>query len=280
MWRLMRWNPFAKTPATVAVVRLSGLIAQGTRGTLNDAGIGPLLERAFTRGKPKAVALVVNSPGGSPVQSSLIGARIRRLAEHRKVPVHAFVEDVAASGGYWLASSADHIWTDETSVVGSIGVISAGFGLDGFIDRYGIERRVHTAGRSKSMLDAFRPEKPEDVERLRQILEQIHAAFIEHVRARRGAALAEDADLFTGEVWVGRRAQEVGLTDGIGHLEPKMRELLGTEIRFRRYGQRRPFLRRFGAGSGEGFGAALGTAAFDAVAAAVEERAAYARFGL
>ena len=280
MWPCMRLNPFAKTPATVAVVRLSGVIAQGSRGTLNDAGIGPLLERAFTRGKPKAVALVVNSPGGSPVQSSLIGARIRRLAEEKRVPVHAFVEDVAASGGYWLASAADHVWTDETSVVGSIGVVSAGFGLDGLIERYGVERRVHTAGRSKAMLDPFRPEKAEDVERLRRILEQIHATFIEHVRARRGAKLAEDPELFTGEIWIGRRAQEVGLTDGIGHLEPKMRELLGPDLRFRRYGPRRPFLRRLGAGAPEGLGAALGAAAIDAVLAGIEERAAYARFGL
>jgi serine protease SohB len=280
----MRLNPFAKTPATVAVVRLSGLIAQGTRGTLNDAGVGPLLERAFSKGKPKAVALLVNSPGGSPVQSSLIGARIRRLSEEKGVPVHAFVEDVAASGGYWLASAADHVWTDETSVVGSIGVISAGFGLDGFIDRYGIERRVHTAGRSKSMLDPFRPQKEEDVVRLRRILEQIHGTFIDHVRARRGAKLAEDPDLFTGEVWIGRRAQEVGLTDGIGHLEPKMRELLGPDIRFRRYGQRRPFLRRLGVGPVGGpvggLGGALAATALDALLAEIEERAAYARFGL
>ena len=272
MCPFMRLNPFAKRPVTVAVVRLSGVIAQGSRGTLNDAGVGALLERAFSRGKPKAVALVVNSPGGSPVQSSLIGARIRRLAEEKRVPVHAFVEDVAASGGYWLASAADHIWTDETSVVGSIGVISAGFGLDGLIERYGVERRVHTAGRSKAMLDPFRPERPEDVERLRRILEQLHGTFIEHVRARRGAKLAEDPDLFTGEIWIGRRAHEVGLTDGIGHLEPKMRELLGPDVRFRRYGPRRPFLRRFGV--------SLGISAMDAMLAAIEERAAYARFGL
>lgn len=278
----MRLNPFAKPPATVAVVRLSGLIAQGTRGTLNDAGVGPLLDRAFRRGRPKAVALVINSPGGSAVQSSLIGARIRRLADEHRVPVHAFVEDVAASGGYWLASSADHVWTDETSIVGSIGVISAGFGLDGLIGRYGVERRVHTAGRSKSMLDPFRPEKPEDVERLRRVLEQIHAAFIEHVRARRGAKLAEDPDLFTGEIWVGRRAQAVGLTDGVAHLEPKMREILGPDIRFRRYGPRRPFLRRLGGGEGGlgGVGAALAGGALDAALARLDERAAYARFGL
>lgn len=264
----MNWNPFEPARPTVSVVRLSGAIAQGTRGTLNDAGIGPVLERAFTRGKPKAVALIVNSPGGSPVQSSLIGARIRRLSEEKRVPVHAFVEDVAASGGYWIACAADDIWTDPTSVVGSIGVISAGFGLTGLIDRWGVERRVHTAGRSKSMLDPFRPERPDDVARLERILEQIHGSFIDHVRARRGARLTEGADLFTGEIWVGDAAREVGLTDGIAHLEPKMRSLYGKNARFRRYGQRRPFLARFGAGM------------MAEVAAAVEERALYARYGL
>ena len=263
----MRW-PFGRTPATVSVVRLSGLISQGSRGTLNDAGVAPLLEKAFSRHRPKAVALVINSPGGSPVQSSLIGSRIRRLADEKRVPVHAFVEDVAASGGYWLAASADQVWTDETSIVGSIGVISAGFGLDDAIARLGVTRRVHTAGQSKSMLDPFRPEKEEDVERLRRILEQIHAAFIEHVRARRGSKLAEDPDLFTGEIWVGRRAQEVGLTDGVAHMEPKMREILGPNLRFRRYGPRRPFLRRFG------------VEALDQIAVGLEERAAFARFGL
>ena len=264
----MNWNPFAPARSTVAVVRLAGAIAQGTRGTLNDAGIGPVLDRAFTRGKPKAVALIVNSPGGSPVQSSLIGARIRRLSEEKGVPVHAFVEDVAASGGYWIACAADDIWTDPTSVVGSIGVISAGFGLQGLIDRWGVERRVHTAGRSKSMMDPFRPEKPEDVARLERILEQIHGSFIDHVKARRGVRLAEGEDLFTGEIWVGERAREVGLTDGVAHLEPKMRSLYGKDVRFRRYGQRRPFLRRFGA-----------DLLADAAAVA-EERALYARYGL
>lgn len=264
----MNWNPFAPARPTVAVVRLAGAIAQGTRGTLNDAGIGPVLDRAFSRGRPKAVALVVNSPGGSPVQSSLIGARIRRLSEEKRVPVHAFVEDVAASGGYWIACAADDIHTDPTSVVGSIGVISAGFGLEGLIERWGVERRVHTAGRSKSMMDPFRPEKPEDVARLNRILEQIHDSFIAHVKARRGARLAEEDDLFTGEIWVGERAREVGLTDGVAHMEPRMRALYGRDVRFRRYGQRRPFLRRFGA-------ALLADAA-----AAVEERALYARYGL
>ncbi|MCB2103863.1 MAG: S49 family peptidase, partial [Rhodobacteraceae bacterium] len=159
----------------VAVIRLQGVISAGARGGLSDHALAPTIERAFRRGKPKAVALVINSPGGSPVQSALIAARIRRLAEERKMPVHAFVEDVAASGGYWLATAADDIWLDANSVAGSIGVISAGFGFADLMARHGIERRVHTAGASKSFLDPFRPEKAEDVERLRAILEPIHA---------------------------------------------------------------------------------------------------------
>ena len=151
---------------------------------LNDAALAPVLERAFSKGKPAAVAISVNSPGGSPVQSSLIGSRIRRLSEEKEIPVFAFVEDVAASGGYWLASCADEIFADPASIVGSIGVISAGFGLQDLIARYGIERRVYTAGKSKSMLDPFREEKQEDVERLTSILGDVHDVFIQHVKRR------------------------------------------------------------------------------------------------
>lgn len=253
----------------VAVVRLSGMIAAGGRlgASLNDASLEPVIERAFARGRPKAVALLVNSPGGSPVQSSLIAARIRRLADEKSVPVHAFVEDVAASGGYWLASAADHIWVDETSIVGSIGVISSGFGLHDLIGRYGIERRVHTAGRSKSQLDPFRPEDPEDVARLDAILADLHETFIDHVTARRGDRLQSD-DLFTGEFWTGRRAVELGLADGVAHLVPKMQELYGEKVRLVPVGIRRGLFQRLG-------GAALGAAM-----QAAEERALWARYGL
>ena len=265
---MKRWIPFLKSGPTVSVVRLSGVIASGSRGTLSDQALAPVLERAFTKGKPDAVALQLNSPGGSPVQSSLIGARIRRLSEEKEVPVFAFVEDVAASGGYWLASAADEIWADESSVVGSIGVISAGFGAHELLDRYGVERRVYTAGKSKSMLDPFRPENPDDVARLKGILEDLHQNFIGHVKSRRGAKLPEDVDLFTGEIWLARRAQELGLIDGVGHLAPKMKERFGDKVQFRRYEMRRPFLRRFGAQM------------VDDAVTGLEERAAYARFGL
>ena len=264
--------PFISPAPHVSIIRLQGAIGiparHGAAG-LSDAGLASALEQAFTKGRPKAVALAINSPGGSPVQSSLIAARMRRLSARHAVPVHALVEDVAASGGYWLASAADYIWADECSVIGSIGVISQGFGLQDFIARHGIERRVHTAGRSKSQLDMFTEEKPADVARLRLLLDEMHRIFIAQIQARRGDKLSGD-DLFTGEFWLANRARELGLIDGIAHLGPKMRSLYGDQIRFRNYGVRVPFLRRFGLSAG--------SLASD-FAGAIEERAAFQRFG-
>jgi serine protease SohB len=266
---MKRFLPFVKRDPAVNVLRLSGAIAASARfGTLSDAGYAESIERAFTKGKPTAVALILNSPGGSPAQSSLIAGRIRRLAAEKSLPVHAFVEDVAASGGYWLACAADDIWIDDSSIVGSIGVISSGFGLHEAIGRLGIERRVHTAGKDKSMLDPFRPERPEDVERLTSIQAQIHDSFIAHVKARRGARLAQDADLFSGEFWVGQRAVDLGLADGIAHAAPKLKELYGDKVRFNRFGPKRGFLSRVGVHvAGE-------------IAGQIEDRALWARFGL
>lgn len=266
---MKRFIPFLRSGPVVAVLRLQGVIASGGAGArLSDAGLAPLIEKAFRRGKPDAVALVLNSPGGSPVQSSLIAARIRRLADEHGIPVVAFVEDVAASGGYWLAVAADEIFADRNSIVGSIGVISASFGLSEFIGRQGIERRVYTAGNSKSMLDPFRPENPDDVARLKALQGQIHDAFIAHVKDRRGPKLADDDRLFTGEVWVGDKARDVGLIDGIGHMVPVMKERFGKKTRFVTYKQRKPFLSRFGA--------SLATDALQGIA----DRTAFARFGL
>jgi serine protease SohB len=258
--------PFLPQPPLVNVIRLQGAIGTSSRG-LSDAALAPLIERAFSRGKPVAVALQVNSPGGSPVQSSLIAARIRRLAQDKHIPVHAFVEDMAASGGYWLACAGDQIWVDASSLVGSIGVIFASFGFPELMAKQGVERRVVTAGRSKSFADPFLPQKPEDVERLKAIQTPIHDAFIAHVKARRGARLAE-ADLFNADIWTGQKAVELGLADGIAHLVPKLKELYGDKVQLVPHGQKKSLLSRFGLNLAE-----------DALAA-IEERALWAQHGL
>lgn len=266
---MMRSLPFLKSGPLVAVLRLSGTIAAAQRvGALSDFGLAQVIERAFRKGRPAAVALVVNSPGGSAAQSALIAARIRRLAEEHETPVYAFVEDVAASGGYWLACAADEIWVDASSIVGSIGVIYAGFGFHDLLARQGVERRVHTAGESKSFLDPFKPERPEDVERLAQLQTPIHETFKDHVRARRGARLKTDADLFTGDVWVGGQAVELGLADGIGHLVPVMKQRFGDDTRFALHAPRRGLWSRLGAPS------------VSDVADEIAARALWARFGL
>lgn len=263
---------FRRAPR-VNLVRLQGMIAARGSAALNDAALAPVLERAFRSGRPRAVALVINSPGGSPAQSSLIGARIRALADETGVPVHAFVEDVAASGGYWLATAADDIHCDACSILGSIGVIAATFGFHQLIDRHGIERRIHTAGRSKSQLDLFRPEKPEDVERLNRLLEQLHEAFISHVRARRGDKLKPDTELFDGSYWLGEEAVSLGLADGIGHARPVLRARYGAKVRIIPYGMRRSLLSRLGLGQ-------AGMQMAEAALIATEERALRARLGV
>lgn len=269
--------PFTKKPPFVPVIRLSGSIGGGSRFSpaLSDAGLAQQIDRAFTRGKPAAVALIINSPGGSPVQSSLIAARIRRLADEKGIPVHAFVEDVAASGGYWLACAADNIWVDDCSIVGSIGVIFASFGFPRLMEKHGVERRVHTAGTSKSLADPFLPEKPEDVARLKALQEPIHAAFIQHVKARRGQRLSTTTDLFNADVWVGQGAVDVGLADGLAHLVPKLKSLYGDKVRLNVVGERKSILQRLGISFG-GIGASLASGAI----AEVEDRSLWARYGL
>ncbi|WP_198377192.1 S49 family peptidase [Neoroseomonas rubea] len=268
--------PFFDRSPRVALVRLSGLIAarpDPLSGGLNDAGIGPLLDRAFGIGRLSAVMLVVNSPGGSPVQSSLIARRIRRLAEEKKVPVIAVVEDAAASGGYWIAAAADEIVADPASILGSIGVISAGFGFDQAIARLGVARRLRTAGAEKSFLDPFAPERAEDVARLNELLATLHEEFKAWIRARRGEKLkAPEETLFTGRFWTGREAVDLGLADALGDAESEARRRFGEKVRIIRLGQRRrPFPWRLIPGAREGV---------EALAHIAEERAAWARLGL
>ena len=269
---------FGRRPV-VGVVRLAGVI--GTFGPirvgLTLAGLAGALERAFALRNLKAVALAVNSPGGSAVQSALIAKRIRDLAAEKNVPVVAFVEDVAASGGYWLACAADEIFADESSILGSIGVISAGFGFAALLERFGVERRVHVPGARKGMLDPFRAELPEDVTRLEALQRDIHDNFKAQVRGRRGARLkADDETLFNGDIWTGRRALELGLIDGIGDLRATLRARFGDKVRLRPVGAEGAWLRRrlrLGAAAREGAWARE-------LVAALAEREYWARYGL
>ena len=276
-----RWGEAAGTDV-VSMVRLHGVIsaqpAPIPRSVINAASLEKVLERAFAPERLQAVALLINSPGGSATQSALVADRIRGLAAERSVPVLAFCEDVAASGGYWLACAADEIYAHPTSLVGSIGVISQGFGLEGLIERLGVQRRLHTAGGSKSRLDPFLPEKSEDVVWLRGLQDQLHAQFAGWVRERRGERLATGTDLFDGEVWTGERARELGLVDGLG----TAREVLGTrfpDAETRPVEHRRPLLARLGVGGPAAAVAGPGGWALEALSAA-EIRATWARFGL
>jgi serine protease SohB len=224
---------FRRDRPVVPVVRLSGIIGFSTplRPGLSLAGIARTLDRAFAMKNARAVALVINSPGGSPVQSHLIFRRIRELADEHKRRVVAFVEDAGASGGYMIACAADEIIADPHSIVGSIGVVGGSFGFDKLIARLGIERRLYTSGEHKAMLDPFLPENPDDVERLKKLQRDIHDDFIALVKARRGGKLSgPDGDLFTGEYWTGRRALELGLVDGIGDLRGVLRERYGDKV--------------------------------------------------
>ncbi|MBT5111139.1 MAG: S49 family peptidase [Rhodospirillaceae bacterium] len=223
----------------VPVLRLSGVIGGSAplrKGGLSLADLAEQIEHAFERPRAAAVALAINSPGGSPVQSSLIAKRIKDLSREKEVPVFAFCEDVAASGGYWLACAADEIYADASSIVGSIGVVSAGFGFPALLEKAGIERRVHTAGDKKAILDPFAPENPDDITHLKELQSEIHQQFKDHVRANRGDRLggASGADedlLFSGAFWTGERAVELGLVDGLGDLRTVMREKFGDKVR-------------------------------------------------
>jgi len=275
---------FGRGPV-VPVLRFSGPIGMATplRPGLSIGQAASAIEKAFELSKIPAVAVVVNSPGGSPVQSSLIFRRIRQLAEEKEKTVYVFCEDVAASGGYYLALAGDEIYADPSSIVGSIGVISAGFGLDKVIDRLGIERRVHTAGRNKAVLDPFRPEQPEDVERLKALQLDVHEEFIALVKERRGAKLSQDPDLFTGLFWSGRRGLALGLVDALGDMRAVLKARYGPKTRLKLISPPRGL---FGRGLGF-FGSQTRPAAAEfaseaaaGLIAAAEERALWGRFGL
>ena len=270
----------------VPVVRLSGVIGAVTplRPGLTLAGVARMLERAFSMRNAKAVALVINSPGGSPVQSRQIYLRIRQLAADKKLPVLVFVEDVAASGGYMIACAGDEIFCDPSSILGSIGVVGGSFGLQGLMKKIGVERRLYTAGEHKAMLDPFLPENPDDVARLKKIQREIHALFISLVKESRGTRLkGPDDELFTGEYWAGDSAIGLGLADAVGDLRSVLRARYGEEVATPvvtppggmlsgLLGRRAP-----GAGSLAGSGGWSGLA--EELISAAETRAIWARFG-
>jgi len=283
--RLLQRLRLLPTPQVVPVVRLAGVLSTGQsplRSGLSLQRVAPALKKAFTTRGARAVALVINSPGGSPVQSSLIARRIRQLSREKNLPVIAFVEDVAASGGYWLAAAADEIVVDASSIVGSIGVISGGFGFTEAIRKLGIERRVHTAGEKKGMLDPFRPENSEEVEHLKALQGEIHRRFIAWVKERRGLKLkGSDAELFSGAFWTGESALRLGLADALGDLRSVLRERFGPKVRLLPIERRKSFLGNLLGGGraqqeeGDGFGR-IGAG----LLAAIEERFLWNRFGL
>ncbi len=220
----------------VAVIRMAGVIADSSqmrRAGINFNKYKESIEKAFELPRTKAVAITINSPGGAPAQCSVLSSLIQKLSHEKNIPVFTFVEDVAASGGYWLACLGDEIYAQETSIVGSIGVISASFGLEGFIKKHDVERRIHTSGRDKSFLDPFKPERAEDVARLKGIQAEMHDIFKDWVRTQRGIRLkGTDAELMEGAFWTGKTAVNLGLIDGIGDIACVMRDKFGEDIKF------------------------------------------------
>ena len=265
---------FSKT-INIPTLRLSGVIGQTgfMRSGLNISTLDKLIDKLFLDKKSPAVAIIINSPGGSPTQSSLIADKIIKKAKENNKKVLAFVEDVAASGGYWLACAGDEIFIDTNSVLGSIGVISPGFGFVELIKKIGIERRVYTSGKSKSFLDPFKEEKSDDILRLKDIQEQIHDNFINYVKSRRGSKIEEKNvdEIFSGLFWVGNKAIELGLADGIGSIHETINKKFGKKAKIKFIDQKKSFLQR-----------KLSTSLLntDELMNTIEEKVMWSRFGL
>jgi signal peptide peptidase SppA len=272
---------FGKSNAIVPVVRMQGMIAASSnpRRHLSIAMMAPLLDKAFSIKDAPAVAIVINSPGGSPVQSSLIYERIRHLSKKNGTPVLSFVEDIAASGGYWLACAGDEIYVNPASVIGSIGVVSAGFGFEGAIEKLGVTRRIYTSGNRKVMLDPFQPEDKEGIKHLKSIQKDIHDQFIAMVKSCRGAKLNSDDDLlFSGAFWTGAKAIELGLADKIGETRQILKSRFGDKVKIKLIEPKRSLL---GMGSGaSGVSSRLAEASIDHLIEIAEEKSVRSRFGL
>jgi len=280
----MRRRFLGDPPPRVAVLKLYGVIAPGGRfrQNISMSAVAEQIELAFTTPGLSAVALQINSPGGSPVQAALICKRIRDMAAEKDVPVLAFTEDLAASGGYMLALAADEIFANENSIVGSIGVVSSGFGFKEAIKKLGVERRLYTAGESKAMLDAFQDEKAEDVARLKEIQHEIHENFKKMVRDRRGKRLKGlRARIFSGEVFTGTEAVKMGLVDGIGDIRMILRARFGKKVKLRVYGEKKQRLGSLLGLGGQSENRHGGMSDIPhGVIAAVEERLFWNKFGL
>jgi signal peptide peptidase SppA len=286
---LTRFVPkrFRKEGLTIPVVRLQGAIMTGGsqfRPALNLSSVAPMLEKAFSKKDAPVVAISINSPGGSPVQSRLIYQRIRALAEEKNKRVLVFVEDVAASGGYMIALAGDEILVDPTSIVGSIGVVSGGFGFPEMLKKIGVERRVYTAGENKVILDPFQPEKEGDIEYLKTLQLEIHKVFIDMVKLRRGDRLADDATIFSGLFWTGVRGVDLGLVDGVGEMRDVLKRRYGPQTKLELIGGARGLLGRRLPGVLSAFeggqGTELAVSAVSGLAASLEERALWSRYGL
>ncbi len=257
----------------VSVIPLNGIIApnMGRRKGLNLNEIDKNIEDAFSVKNLKVVALQINSPGGSPVQSEMISKRIRSLSEKKNIPVIAFVEDVAASGGYWLACSADEIFASKASIIGSIGVVSSGFGFDKAIQKLGVERRLYTSGDNKAILDPFLPENKDDVNRLKGIQKELHNQFISFVKSRRGGKITnENKEIFTGAFWSGEKSLELGLIDSFGEMKAVLKERFGENVKIKEFAPKKKLF---------GFGSLL-SGALDMLISKVEERSSFNKFGL
>ncbi|HHI81762.1 MAG TPA: S49 family peptidase [Rhizobiales bacterium] len=269
---------FRPSRVVIPVIKLHGAIMT-SRGGLALSTLAPVLEKAFAKPSVKAVALSINSPGGSPVQSALIHDRIRQLAAKNNTQVLAFCDDVAASGGYWLATAGDEIYANAASIIGSIGVIAAGFGFVGTMEKIGVERRVYTAGKNKLILDPFQPEKKSDVARLKELQGDIHRQFIDHVRARRAGKLPEDeGELFTGAFWTGDKAKELGLIDGIGTLHGILEEKFGDGVEVKMLDRNLGLLGKLGLP--RAMTRQFGEDLTGSILSGLEERALWQRYGL
>ncbi|PZU25177.1 MAG: S49 family peptidase [Shinella sp.] len=274
---------FRHEETVIPVVRLSGAIMAGgsaLRPALNLASVAQMLEKAFSMKAAPAVAILVNSPGGSPVQSRFIFARIRQLAEEKNKKVFVFVEDVAASGGYMIALAGDEIIADPTSIVGSIGVVSGGFGFPELLKKIGVERRVYTSGENKVILDPFQPEKESDIDYLKTLQHEIHDVFIGMVKERRGSRLKDDPALFSGLFWTGARALDLGLIDGLGDPRATLQARYGKDVKLQLVTAAKSLFGRRLPGVDASGPERIAAAAADGLAQTVEERALWSRFGL